>query len=53
MCSLSYSQSLINLLLTGKAVSNVWDNDKDVEGLSESVTINLKPQNVDNRSGIM
>ncbi|XP_046549929.1 ubiquitin carboxyl-terminal hydrolase MINDY-3-like [Haliotis rubra] len=27
------SQSLINLLLTGKAISNVWDNDKDVSGL--------------------
>lgn len=27
------SQSLINLLLTGRAVSNVWDNDKDVSGL--------------------
>lgn len=27
------SQSLINLLLTGHAVSNVWDNDKDVSGL--------------------
>lgn len=27
------SQSLINLFLTGKAVSNVWDNDKDVSGM--------------------
>jgi len=27
------SQSLINLVLTGNAVSNVWDNDKDVSGL--------------------
>ncbi|XP_064613700.1 LOW QUALITY PROTEIN: ubiquitin carboxyl-terminal hydrolase MINDY-3-like [Liolophura sinensis] len=27
------SQSLINLLLTGKAVSNVWDNDKDISGM--------------------
>ncbi|KAK6165696.1 hypothetical protein SNE40_022575 [Patella caerulea] len=27
------SQSLINLLLTGKAISNVFDNDKDVCGL--------------------
>lgn len=27
------SQSLINLLITGKAVSNVWDNDKDISGL--------------------
>ena len=29
------SQSLINLFLTGRAVSNVWDNDKDLEGLSK------------------
>ncbi|OWF51042.1 hypothetical protein KP79_PYT19576 [Mizuhopecten yessoensis] len=27
------SQSLINLLLSGKAVTNVWDNDKEVCGL--------------------
>ncbi|XP_053373722.1 ubiquitin carboxyl-terminal hydrolase MINDY-3-like [Mercenaria mercenaria] len=27
------SQSLINLLITSKAVTNVWDNDKDVSGL--------------------
>lgn len=27
------SQSLINLLLSGKAVTNVWDNDKDISGL--------------------
>lgn len=27
------SQSLINLLLTGRAVSNVWDNDKEISGL--------------------
>lgn len=27
------SQSLINLMLTGHAVSNVWDNDKDISGL--------------------
>ena len=30
-----YSQSLINLFLTSRAISNVWDNDKDVSGLSE------------------
>ena len=30
-----FSQSLINLLITGKAVSNVWDNDKEVCGLSK------------------
>ena len=29
------NQSLINLLMTGRAVSNVWDNDKDLSGLSE------------------
>ncbi|CAG0916953.1 unnamed protein product [Notodromas monacha] len=28
------SQSLINLFLTGKAVNNVWDNTRDVGGLS-------------------
>jgi len=28
------SQSLINLMLTGRAVSNVWDNDKQVTGLT-------------------
>jgi len=27
------SQSLINLLLTSHAVSNVWDNDKEISGL--------------------
>ncbi|XP_041366694.1 ubiquitin carboxyl-terminal hydrolase MINDY-3-like [Gigantopelta aegis] len=27
------SQSLINLLLTGRASSHVWDNEKDVSGL--------------------
>lgn len=27
------SQSLINLLLTGKAVSHVWDNEKSISGL--------------------
>ncbi|KAL5006775.1 hypothetical protein ScPMuIL_015581 [Solemya velum] len=27
------SQSLINLMLVGKAISNVWDNDKEVSGL--------------------
>lgn len=29
------SQGLINLMLTGRAVPNVWDNDQDVGGLSE------------------
>lgn len=28
------SQALINLMLTGRAVAHVWDNDKDVGGLS-------------------
>jgi len=35
---LSCSQSLINLLLTGKAVSHVWDNEKSISGLSKSVS---------------
>lgn len=35
------SQSLINLLITGKAVSNVWDNDKDISGLSKSYKLFL------------
>ena len=35
MTPISFSQSLINLLLTTTAVTNVWDNDKDVSGLSE------------------
>lgn len=30
------SQSLINLMLTGRAVSHVWDYDQDVGGLSTS-----------------
>lgn len=30
------SQSLINLMLTGRAVSHVWDHDQDVGGLSMS-----------------
>lgn len=29
------SQSLINLMLTGRAVGHVWDHDQDVGGLSE------------------
>jgi len=29
------SQSLINLMLTGRAVSHVWDHDQDISGLSE------------------
>lgn len=27
------SQALINLMLTGRAVAHVWDNDQDVGGL--------------------
>ena len=27
-------QGLINMMLTGRAVSHVWDNDRDVGGLS-------------------
>lgn len=29
------SQNLINLMLTGRAVSHVWDHDQDISGLSE------------------
>lgn len=29
------SQALINLMLTGRAVAHVWDNDQDVGGLSK------------------
>lgn len=29
------NQSLINLMLTGRAVSNVWDHDQDIGGLSK------------------
>lgn len=29
------NQSLINLMLTGRAVSHVWDHDQDVGGLSK------------------
>lgn len=29
------SQSLINLMLTGRAVSHVWDHDQDIGGLSK------------------
>ncbi|TKC37086.1 hypothetical protein EI555_020325, partial [Monodon monoceros] len=31
------SQSLINLLLTGHAVSNVWDGDRECSGMSKYV----------------
>lgn len=30
-----FSQSLINLLLVGRAVTNVFDMDKDLGGISE------------------
>lgn len=30
-----YSQSLINLLVTGHAVSNVWDGDRECSGMSK------------------
>lgn len=29
------SQSLINLMLTGRAVGHVWNHDQDVGGLSK------------------
>ena len=39
--SFFFSQSLINLLLSGKAVTNVWDNDKDISGLSKYKTLDV------------
>jgi hypothetical protein len=32
------SQSLINLMLTGRGVNYVWDNEQDVGGLSKSLS---------------
>lgn len=34
--SLVFSQSLVNLLVTGHAVSNVWDGDRECSGMSKS-----------------
>lgn len=31
-----FSQSLVNLLVTGHAVSNVWDGDRECSGMSEA-----------------
>ena len=36
------SQSLINLMLSGRAVSNVWDHDQDVGGLRKIIILLLK-----------
>lgn len=33
------SQSLINLLLTGHAVSNVWDGDRECSGMSKLIML--------------
>lgn len=33
------SQSLINLLLTGHAVSNVWDGDRECSGMSKLILV--------------
>lgn len=33
------SQNLINLMLTGRAVSHVWDHDQDISGLSEMAVL--------------
>lgn len=33
------SQSLINLMLTGRGVNHVWDNEQDVGGLSKLASI--------------
>lgn len=35
------SQSLINLMLTGRAVSHVWDHDQDISGLSELIFLSF------------
>lgn len=32
-----FSQSLVNLLVTGHAVSNVWDGDRECSGMSKTV----------------
>jgi hypothetical protein len=39
------SQSLINLMLTGRAVGHVWDHDQDVGGLSKCLSFyyNVNP----------
>lgn len=31
-----FSQSLVNLLVTGHAVSNVWDGDRECSGMSKT-----------------
>lgn len=36
---LLHSQSLINLLLTGHAVSNVWDGDRECSGMSKLILV--------------
>lgn len=41
--SLFCSQSLVNLLVTGHAVSNVWDGDRDCSGMSKT-SINTNRQ---------
>lgn len=33
------SQCLINLLLTGRGVNYVWDNDQDLGGLSKHINL--------------
>lgn len=35
------SQGLINLMLTGRAVAHVWDDDQDIGGLSKLKYINV------------
>lgn len=32
-----FSQSLVNLLVTGHAVSNVWDGDRECSGMSKTL----------------
>lgn len=37
------SQNLINLMITGRAVTYVWDNDQDVGGLSKLLSLIKSP----------
>lgn len=37
-CLLVFSQSLVNLLVNGHAVSNVWDGDRECSGMSKTHT---------------
>lgn len=41
-----FSQSLVNLLVTGHAVSNVWDGDRECSGMSKAA-ITLQQMHTD------